>query len=64
MTTFHQLESLAREICDSRNGAGHYDAKGTKRARWRELARAEERGRSIGLADAFMAIFGMKRVKE
>ena len=40
MTTFHQLESLAREICDSRNGAGHYDAKGTKRAHWR--AKAEE----------------------
>lgn len=38
MTTFHQLETLAREICDSRNGAGHYDAKGTKRAHWRELA--------------------------
>lgn len=33
-----KLESLAREICDSRNGAGHYDAKGTKRAVWRRQA--------------------------
>lgn len=40
MTTFTQLESRAREICDSRNGVGHYDAKGTKRAHWR--AKAEE----------------------
>ena len=40
MTDFQTLESLAREICDSRNGAGHYDAKGTKRAHWR--AKAEE----------------------
>ena len=40
MTDFSQLESLAREICDSRNGSGHYDAKGTKRAHWR--AKAEE----------------------
>ena len=38
MTNFHQLESLAREICDSRNGAGHYDAKGTKRQHWRVKA--------------------------
>lgn len=29
------LERLAREICDTRNGAGHYDAKGTKRQHWR-----------------------------
>lgn len=33
-----KLERLAREICDSRNGAGHYDAKGTKRAHWRVKA--------------------------
>ena len=32
------LERLAREICDSRNGAGHYDAKGTKRQHWRVKA--------------------------
>ena len=38
MTNFQTLESLAREICDSRNGAGHYDAKGTKRAWWRKKA--------------------------
>jgi hypothetical protein len=32
------LERLAREICDSRNGVGHYDAKGTKRNHWRKRA--------------------------
>jgi hypothetical protein len=39
MTIKHDdLERLAREICDSRNGAGHYDAKGTKRNHWRKRA--------------------------
>ena len=33
-----ELERLAREMCDSRNGAGHYDAKGAKRAHWRKRA--------------------------
>lgn len=57
------LERVAREICDSRHGAGHYDAKGTKRNHWRAVARAEiERSRGISTADAFMAIFGMRRV--
>jgi len=57
------LERLAREMCDSRNGAGHFDAKGTKRNHWRALACAEiERRRSISLADAFMGIFGLRRV--
>jgi len=61
-TTDTTLERVAREICDGRNGAGHYDAKGTKRAHWMALARAEiERAHGIGLADAFMAIFGFRR---
>jgi len=47
MTDFQTLESLAREICDSRNGAGHYYAKGTKRAYWR--AKAEK---MLALAEA------------
>lgn len=50
MTDFQTLESLAREICDSRNGAGHYDAKGTKRAHWR--AKAAE---MMALAEAMPA---------
>lgn len=59
------LERIARKICDSKNGAGHYDAKGTKRAHWRALACAEiERRRAISLADAFMGIFGYRRVEE
>ena len=59
------LESLAREICDSRNGAGHYDAKGTKRSHWRKLAYADmERAHGLSTLDALVGIFGMKRVKE
>lgn len=65
MTTFHQLEALAREICDSRNGAGHYDAKGTKRAHWRKLAQTDiDRARGLSTLDALVGIFGMRRVKE
>ena len=59
-----KLESLAREICDSRNGAGHYDAKGTKRQHWRTLALVEmNRAHGLNALDALMAVFGMKRVK-
>jgi hypothetical protein len=64
------LERLAREICDSRNGVGHYDAKGTKRAIWRDHARRKmeaaevNRSRGIGTLDALMAIFCMKRVSK
>lgn len=50
MTAFTQLEALAREICDSRNKPGHYDAKGTKRAHWR--AKASE---MMALAEAMPA---------
>jgi hypothetical protein len=58
-----ELERLAREMCDARNGTGHFEAKGTKRNHWRALACAEiERRRSISLADAFMGIFGLRRV--
>ena len=46
-TTDTTLERVAREICDARNGAGHYDAKGTKRAHWRSKA-----AHMIALADA------------
>jgi len=64
MTNFAQLESLAREICDSRNGAGHYDQSGTHRNHWRALARAEiECGLAISTADALMAVFGFRRTE-
>lgn len=33
-----ELERLAREICDSINGAGHYDAPRTHRNHWRKRA--------------------------
>jgi hypothetical protein len=64
MTITHStLERVAREICDARNGAGHYDAKGAKRNHWRALARAEiEQARGVSTADALMAMFGMRRV--
>lgn len=67
-----KLESLAREICDSRNGAGHYDKAGTHKRHWRglaldEIGRAQslsdmERARGLNTLDALMAVFGMKRV--
>jgi hypothetical protein len=31
-----KLERLAREMCDSRMGAGHWDKRGTKRNYWRK----------------------------
>lgn len=63
MTIDHAtLDRIARDICDARNGSGHYAAKGAKRAHWRALAIKEvERQRSIGIADAFMGIFGYWR---
>jgi hypothetical protein len=66
MTITHaNLELVAREICDSRNGAGHYDAKGTKRSHWRKLAYADmERAHGLNTLDALMGIFGFKRVTE
>lgn len=33
-----RLEKLAREICDSRNGGGHYDKAGTHKRHWRVKA--------------------------
>jgi hypothetical protein len=51
-----ELERIAREICDSHNGAGHYDARGTKRAWWR--AKAE---RMIRDADAMPVYKGLLR---
>ena len=53
-----QLESLAREICDSRNGAGHYDAKGTKRSHWRELALLEmTQADPLGFVESALVLF-------
>jgi hypothetical protein len=41
MTLSHvQLESLARQVCEGRRGAGSYDRKGCKRAHWRKRAQA------------------------
>lgn len=33
-----ELERLAREICDSRNGPGHFDAPRTHKNHWRKRA--------------------------
>ena len=55
MTITHTtLERVAREICDARNGAGHYDAKGTKRAHW--MAKAAEMAALADANPAFMAL--------
>lgn len=35
---FAKPEAMARELCESRRGAGAYDHKGCKRAHWRKLA--------------------------
>lgn len=64
MIAFDQLESRAREICDSRNGSGHYEKSGVHRNHWREIARADiEQQRAISTADALMGIFGFRRVE-
>lgn len=53
MTLPHaQLEALARQLCETRRGAGAYDRKGCKRAHWRNLA--------LEFGDAF-AVHPIKR---
>lgn len=52
-----KLESLAREICDSRNGEGHYDQSGTHRNHWR--AKASE---MMALAEAMPVYKTLARV--
>jgi len=62
MPDFQTTESIARRLCEA---AGRdYDAPGCKKNHWRRKARefiARERG--IATADAFMGIFGFRRVK-
>lgn len=55
-----KLERLARELCDSRNGAGHYDAKWTKRAHWRKraLPLAVLASESLGIGKTLMRACG------
>lgn len=54
------LERLARDMCDSRNGAGHYDAKGTKRNHWRKraLPLAVLASESLGIGKTLMRACG------
>lgn len=57
------LERRARELCTARRGVFAWNRKGCKRNHWRKLASAEiSRSRTVSLADAFMGIFGFKRV--
>lgn len=62
MTPDHNtLVRIAREIAASRGV--DFDAPRKHRAHWLELARRHvERQRGIATADAFMAIFGLRRV--
>jgi hypothetical protein len=68
-----EIERLARAICDTKNGPGHYAKPGTHRAHWRGLAieqlrhrqanerlayRQLKRAPRITMAEAFMAVFG------
>jgi hypothetical protein len=66
MTTPHpQVVRLARELCDSRYGAGHYDKPRTHRRYWcRKALAVIERGNAIAVADAFFGIFGMRRTEQ
>lgn len=38
MSDFDTVERIARQMCEEHGGAGHWDAKGTKRAHWRKRA--------------------------
>jgi hypothetical protein len=54
------LERLAREICDTRNGAGHYDKSGTHRNHWRELALVEmTQADPLGFVESAFVLFGV-----
>jgi len=59
MTAFDTLERAAKRLCEQRHGAGSWDTKHRKRAAYRRMA---DRMLSLATADAFMAIFGLKRV--
>ncbi|MFD0738265.1 hypothetical protein ACFQZQ_03040 [Lysobacter koreensis] len=39
MTDHDTTERIARQMCDERNGAGHFDKPRTKRNHWRKRAR-------------------------
>lgn len=58
------LESLAREICDSRNGVGHYDKPRTHRNHWRRLADAEIARARGNTLEVLMSAFFKKRSRE
>lgn len=38
MSDYETIERIARQLCEEHGGAGHWDAKGTKRAHWRKRA--------------------------
>jgi len=58
-----EVERLALQLCEARYGAGSWDAKHRRRADYRaEAMRQIEHSQGLALADAFMAIFGLRRV--
>lgn len=60
---FDDLEFMARAICEQRNGPGSWSKPRRKRAAYRAIAQREiERAHAQVTADAFMAVFGMRRV--
>lgn len=60
---FETVERIAKLICEDRHGAGSWDAKHRRRADYRaEAMRQIEHSQGLAMADAFMAIFGLRRV--
>lgn len=55
-----KLEALARQMCDARNGAGHFDAKWTHRNHWRKRAvpLAELASEPLGIGKTLMRACG------
>ena len=59
------LEHVARNLCESKRGAGAWNKPKCHRNHWRKLAAVEiTRARGLATADAFFGRFGFKRVQE
>jgi len=54
-----RIETVAQKFCEA--SGRDWNRKGCKREHWRKLAR-QHLGLHFTVTDAFMAIFGMKRV--
>lgn len=58
---FQDVENLARRLCA--DAGSDWSKKGTHKAHWRKLATEKlKQVPPISMAEAFMAVFGYKRV--